>query len=388
MKPHESTSEFAGKLSSIQAKFKSLGGTLKDKVLVRKLLNSVPKKFLPIVASIEQYQEIDTMQFEEVVGRITAFEERLKSQDEPENNYQNKLLLASSNNQGGGRGHGRNFTKNKSSYGKGTSRGSIDKSKLRCYECGEHGHFAKECTKWKHNKIKQEESHLIYDTDNEPTLLSTVEAARSRFFPCELRAVEEGFLHDFHLILLFITKASCRRISLLPSLFGASLNSTTLPRCLRTRGDPVQRTRGFENLVICFYEGWANHKIMISEVDARLASGVLSGDLVVNVEAVMGGSSPTFGPGKRVSVEKPSGGESSLPLVMPEKQWITGVCVPQSLSWRESLDRVEKVAFDLVKCYLCTSFIEGNTAKDVGLRVADSHTGNHREDDFTPLETI
>nr|GEY34581.1 zinc finger, CCHC-type [Tanacetum cinerariifolium] len=77
MKPRESTSEFAGKLSSIQAKFKSLG------------------------------------------GRITAFEERLKSQDKPENNYQNKLLLASSNNQGGGRGHGRNFTKNKSSNGKG-----------------------------------------------------------------------------------------------------------------------------------------------------------------------------------------------------------------------------------------------------------------------------
>nr|GEV67315.1 zinc finger, CCHC-type [Tanacetum cinerariifolium] len=117
------------------------------------------------------YQEIDTMQFEEAVGRITAFKERLKSQDKPENNYQNKLLLASLNNQGGGKGHGRNFTRNKSSYGKGTSRGSINKSKLRCYECGEHGHFVKECTKWKYNKNKKEESHLIYETDDEPTLL-------------------------------------------------------------------------------------------------------------------------------------------------------------------------------------------------------------------------
>ncbi|GJV44846.1 hypothetical protein Tco_1429382 [Tanacetum coccineum] len=28
------------------------------------------------------------------------------------------------------------------------------------------------------------------------------------------------------------------------------------------------------------------------------------------------------------------------------------------------------------------------SSKGVGLRVADSHTGNHSEDDFTPLETI
>nr|GEV95915.1 zinc finger, CCHC-type [Tanacetum cinerariifolium] len=140
MKLNERANEFAGKLSSIQAKFKSLGGTLKDKLLVRKLLNSVPKKFLPIMASIEQYQEIDTMQFEEAAGRITAFEERLKSQDELENNYQNKLLLASSNNQGGGRGHGRNFTKNKNSYGK-------DKKK------------------------DKEQEALLISEDDEPTLL-------------------------------------------------------------------------------------------------------------------------------------------------------------------------------------------------------------------------
>ncbi|KAD3337349.1 hypothetical protein E3N88_32869 [Mikania micrantha] len=96
MKPNETASDFAGKLSSIKAKFKSLGGILKDKVLVRRLFNSVPKKFLPIVASIEQYQEIDKMSFEEAVGRITAFEERLKNQDEPKADHQSKLLMASS----------------------------------------------------------------------------------------------------------------------------------------------------------------------------------------------------------------------------------------------------------------------------------------------------
>ncbi|GKA26576.1 hypothetical protein Tco_0712685 [Tanacetum coccineum] len=43
----------------------------------------------------------------------------------------------------------------------------------------------------------------------------------------------------------------------------------------------------------------------------------------------------------------------------------------------------------IVNClYLCPSFFKGHTPKGIGLRVADSHTGNHREDDFTPPETF
>nr|GEX56818.1 zinc finger, CCHC-type [Tanacetum cinerariifolium] len=73
--PNEKVSDYGEKLSSIKAKFKGLGETLEDKVLVRKLLNSVPKKFLPIVATIEQYHDLDEMSFEEAIGRLTAFEE-------------------------------------------------------------------------------------------------------------------------------------------------------------------------------------------------------------------------------------------------------------------------------------------------------------------------
>ncbi|GJU95689.1 hypothetical protein Tco_1320445 [Tanacetum coccineum] len=75
MKPDESASEFAGELSSIQA-------------------NSQPDRW---VLSYN-IQEIDTMQFEEAVGRITAFEERIKSQDTLEANDQDKLLLATLTN--------------------------------------------------------------------------------------------------------------------------------------------------------------------------------------------------------------------------------------------------------------------------------------------------
>nr|GEW00092.1 zinc finger, CCHC-type [Tanacetum cinerariifolium] len=121
------------------------------------------------------------MSFEESIGKLTAYEERIKSQDTLEANDQDKLLMANSNNKTYGKWRGKDFNKegkksmkwknNPNTRRASTSQETKDKSKLRCYECGEHGHFAKECTKWKNNKDKQEESHLIYDTDTEPTLL-------------------------------------------------------------------------------------------------------------------------------------------------------------------------------------------------------------------------
>ncbi|GJY01342.1 zinc finger, CCHC-type containing protein [Tanacetum coccineum] len=181
IKPTEKVSDFGGKLSSIKAKFRGLGENLEDKILVRKLLNSAPKKFLPIVATIEQYQDLDEMSFEEAIGRLTAYEERIKSQDTLEANDQDKLLMTSSNNKNYGKWRSKGFNKeskesmkwqdNPNERRASTSQGTQDKSKIRCYECGEHGHFAKQCTRWKNNKYKQEETHLTYDTDTEPTLL-------------------------------------------------------------------------------------------------------------------------------------------------------------------------------------------------------------------------
>ena len=64
----ETVDEFAGRLSGIQSKYRSLGSSLEEEVMVRKFLNSMPPKYLPIVASIEQYSEIDSMPFERDQG--------------------------------------------------------------------------------------------------------------------------------------------------------------------------------------------------------------------------------------------------------------------------------------------------------------------------------
>ncbi|KAD5961722.1 hypothetical protein E3N88_13195 [Mikania micrantha] len=94
MKDDESINDFAGKISGIVAKSKSLGSILEEEVSVRKFLNSLPKKYLPIVAPIEQYSDLATMPFEEAVGRVKAYEERIQSL-EAHDDEQGKLLMNS-----------------------------------------------------------------------------------------------------------------------------------------------------------------------------------------------------------------------------------------------------------------------------------------------------
>ena len=56
MKETETIDEFLGKINGIVEKFKSLGSCLDEEVIVRKFLNSVSKKYLRIVASMNNIQ--------------------------------------------------------------------------------------------------------------------------------------------------------------------------------------------------------------------------------------------------------------------------------------------------------------------------------------------
>ncbi|GJW42240.1 zinc finger, CCHC-type containing protein [Tanacetum coccineum] len=154
MKEDETIDTFTAKLTTLVNKAASLGHTMEDETLVRKLLNAVPDRYLQIVASIEQYSDLSEMTLEEAIGRLKTYEERIKYKRGKQVDSQESLMFTRHEDQGQQfrrRGHGgfnqsrgqeNNFKKESNSN---SNKFTHDKSKVLCFKCKEYGHFANKC---------------------------------------------------------------------------------------------------------------------------------------------------------------------------------------------------------------------------------------------------
>lgn len=158
MKDSDTVDDFAGKMTELSSKSASLGENIGEAKLVKKFLTSLPrKKFIHMVASLEQVLDLKTTTFEDIVGRMKAFEERVKEEEETQET-QSKLMYANSEaqptsnssarvefpNYQRGRGRGGRY------YNHGRGRGrynerSQDISKIVCFRCDKTGHYASTC---------------------------------------------------------------------------------------------------------------------------------------------------------------------------------------------------------------------------------------------------
>nr|GEZ95830.1 zinc finger, CCHC-type [Tanacetum cinerariifolium] len=84
---------FTRKLTTLVNKAASLGHTIEDQTLVRKLLNFVPDRYLQIVVSIDQYSDLSEMTMEEEIRRLKTYEERIKYKNGKQVDNQEKLMF-------------------------------------------------------------------------------------------------------------------------------------------------------------------------------------------------------------------------------------------------------------------------------------------------------
>ncbi|GKB24812.1 zinc finger, CCHC-type containing protein, partial [Tanacetum coccineum] len=169
MKEDETIDSFTGKLTTLANKAAGLGHTFEDPTLVRKLLNAVPDKFLQIVASIEQYSDLDDMTLEEAIGRLKTYEERIRHKKGRQVDNQEKLMFTRHDSRGKNfRGRGRG--KHKFSHNNNFRKSNYDTSKLQCYRCRKIGHIAPNCPL----KTKKHEQSNLVEEDLEPTLLMAI----------------------------------------------------------------------------------------------------------------------------------------------------------------------------------------------------------------------
>jgi hypothetical protein len=78
MKEDDPLDQVVGKLTSLSVRSSSLGGSIGDADLIKKLFDIMPDRYLNVVAGIEMFYDLKTMAFDEVVGRLKAFEERTR----------------------------------------------------------------------------------------------------------------------------------------------------------------------------------------------------------------------------------------------------------------------------------------------------------------------
>ncbi|GJX84558.1 ribonuclease H-like domain-containing protein [Tanacetum coccineum] len=93
MKEDESINSFAGKMMSIITKAATCGLTFDEQTKVRKVLNAVPDKFLPIVATIEMIVDFKTVKLEEIIGKLKTYEERIKFRKGSQEDNSERLLF-------------------------------------------------------------------------------------------------------------------------------------------------------------------------------------------------------------------------------------------------------------------------------------------------------
>ncbi|XP_013594604.1 PREDICTED: uncharacterized protein LOC106302691 [Brassica oleracea var. oleracea] len=178
----DTVDDYAGKLSGLASRAAALGEIMEASKMVKKFLKGLPRrKFIHIVASLEQVLDINSMGFEDIVGRLKAFEERIKEENQDED--QSKLMFVKNDAQGCG---SHNNSRGRGRGGEASDKTKKDYSKVKCWRFNKMGHFVSHCRtqpREEANLTETQEAYALYM--HEVVFLNEERVFPKRFDECD-----------------------------------------------------------------------------------------------------------------------------------------------------------------------------------------------------------
>jgi hypothetical protein len=153
MKEDETIGKYFLRVEEMVNSMKSLGEKIKESSLVQKIFRSLLDRFNPKVSAIEELNDLKTLEFDQLLGSLTAYEMRIakdkptsreasfkvdKNEDSESDEIEEKIV--------------KRLRKGSRKY-KG-------KLPFKCFNCGRIGHFENKCPhKRKDQRCDDEEKH-------------------------------------------------------------------------------------------------------------------------------------------------------------------------------------------------------------------------------------
>jgi hypothetical protein len=153
MKEDETIGKFFLRVEELVNAMKELGEKIEEPSLVQKILRSLPDRFNPKVSAIEELNDLKTLEFYKLLGKLTAYEMRIVK-DKPTS--RESSFKADKNEDYEPDEIEAKFVK-RLKKGSGKYKGKLP---FKCFNCGKIGHFANKCPHKRNDQTcDDEENH-------------------------------------------------------------------------------------------------------------------------------------------------------------------------------------------------------------------------------------
>ncbi|GAU34810.1 hypothetical protein TSUD_394360 [Trifolium subterraneum] len=196
MKEGELISDHFSRVLTVTNNLKRNGEKYDDVRIMEKVLRSLDPKFEHIITVIEETKDLEAMTIEQILGSLQAYEERKKKKEDIEEQVL-KTRVDSPREEHGrscqrrgddrGRGRGRGYGGGRGwrpnddnnqrgeissrGHGRGSPKPRYDKSRVKCYNCENFGHYASEYRAHSIRKVEEKANYVEEISQEDGTLL-------------------------------------------------------------------------------------------------------------------------------------------------------------------------------------------------------------------------